>query len=280
MINANSLPVQNSDAFDFVQGISPIHPIDPCDLLLIFNSGNMVVDPDGNIPERKFIETIIDNIPSMQYLGEFRNKSCYYGEISRPFTNARMSDIRTILIQNELSVFYLCCRALHILDWNRKNIYCGSCSGLMHNKPDERAKICPACNAVVYPRISPAVIVAVVKDNQILLARNRLSKLGFFSVLAGFAEPGETLEDCVRREVFEETKIRVKNIRYFGSQPWPFPDSLMIGFTADYDSGEIVIDKTELEVARWFNSGNMPDIPSAPSISRKLIEWFISNYHV
>ncbi|MFP4194870.1 MAG: NAD(+) diphosphatase, partial [Desulfobacterales bacterium] len=138
-------------------------------------------------------------------------------------------------------------------------------------------KICPQCGLINYPRVSPAVIVAVVKNGQILLARNKQARIPFYSVLAGFVEPSETLEQCVEREVGEEVGITVENIRYFGSQPWPFPNSLMIGFTAEYASGEIQIDSGELSDAGWFDKNSLPRVPPALSIAGQLIEWFVKN---
>jgi NAD+ diphosphatase len=122
--------------------------------------------------------------------------------------------------------------------------------------------------------MSPAIIVAVVKDKKILLARASRFPYEMYSVLAGFVEPGESLEACVKREVREEVGIEVKNIRYFGNQPWPFPNSLMVAFTADYAAGEIRIDETEIVDAGWFSANNFPLIPSKISIARHLIDWF------
>jgi NAD+ diphosphatase len=142
----------------------------------------------------------------------------------------------------------------------------------------ERAKKCPNCGQQSFPRLSPAIIVLVERDNTCLLARSPRFQDGFFSVLAGFAEPGETLEDTVAREVLEETGIKVKDIRYFGSQPWPFPDSLMIGFTAQYAKGEIQVDRTEILEADWFPFDQLPKIPGRISIARRLIDWFIDKH--
>jgi len=118
----------------------------------------------------------------------------------------------------------------------------------------------------------------VIKDHQILLGSNRRFKNGFYSVLAGFAEPSESLEECVAREINEEVGIAVKNIRYFGSQPWPFPNSLMVGFIADYAGGRINVDKSEIVEAAWYSARNLPPIPPKISIARQLIDWFSENY--
>jgi len=165
-------------------------------------------------------------------------------------------------------------RANQLATWNRNHQYCGSCGFSFEDKKDERAKICPQCGLINYPRLSPAVIVAVMRGNNILLARNKRFKMPFYSVLAGFVEPGETLELCVQREVAEEVGVTVKNIRYFGSQPWPFPDSLMIAFLADYAGGEIRVDGSEIMEAKWFSKESLPNIPPQISIARQLIDWF------
>ena len=166
-------------------------------------------------------------------------------------------------------------RANQLVDWRRIHRYCGRCGHATEDKPDERARICPRCGLINYPRLSPAIIVAVVKGDRILLARNKRFRRPFYSVLAGFVEPGETLEECVAREVGEEVGISLANIRYFGSQPWPFPNSLMVGFVAEHAGGEIAVDNRELTDARWFSAGNLPPIPPRISIARRLIDWFV-----
>lgn len=143
------------------------------------------------------------------------------------------------------------------------------------NKNDERAKVCPSCGFVNYPRISPAMIVAVTRGREILLAKGSRFQGGFYSVLAGFVEPGETFEECVEREIKEEVGLKVKNINYFGSQPWPFPDSLMVGFTAEYAGGDITIDNKEILDAGWYTAEGLPLIPGNGSIARRLIDWYV-----
>ncbi|MCD4721270.1 MAG: NAD(+) diphosphatase [Desulfobacula sp.] len=139
--------------------------------------------------------------------------------------------------------------------------------------------MCPKCNLINYPRISPAIITAVVKDKQILLGRGvNFPNKKMFSVLAGFVEPGEALEECVKREIFEEAGINIKNIQYFKSQSWPFPGSLMIGFTAEYESGKITIDTQEIAEAGWFKAENLPIIPGKQTLAGELIKWFVQNH--
>ena len=165
-------------------------------------------------------------------------------------------------------------RAMEIADWDRSHRFCGTCGSPTVLKPGERALECTACGSLSYPRISPAAIVAVVRDRRILLARARRFPPTMYSVLAGFVEPGETLEQCVAREVHEESGIEVKNIRYFDSQPWPFPHSLMVAFTADYAGGEIQVDETEIVEADWFTADAFPELPHPVSVARRLINWF------
>jgi NAD+ diphosphatase len=172
------------------------------------------------------------------------------------------------------SFFSAAARALEIADWDRSHRFCGSCGSPTARKRGETAFECIACGHLSYPRISPAVIVAVVRDNRILLARAKRFAPGMYSVLAGFVEPGETLEECVAREVREETGIEVKNLRYFASQPWPFPHSLMVAFTSEWAAGEITPDPAEIVDARWFTVDTFPRLPDPITVARRLINWF------
>ena len=172
--------------------------------------------------------------------------------------------------------FAVAARALEICEWDHAHRFCGSCGSPTALKPGERALECTTCGRLSYPRISPAVIVAVIRDRRILLARAPRFPPGMFSVLAGFVEPGETLEECVAREVLEETGIGVKNLRYFASQPWPFPHSLMVAFTAEHASGEIVVDPSEIVEAAWFAADGLPNLPDPITVARKLINWFVA----
>lgn len=171
-------------------------------------------------------------------------------------------------------------RAVQIVNWDRTHQFCGQCGTPTEPLSYERARQCPNCGLTSYPRIAPAIIIAVTRrmegENRILLARNHRFPPGRYSVVAGFVEPGESLEDTARREVFEEVGIRIRNIRYFGSQPWPFPNSLMLGFTADYDSGDITLEEEEIADAQWFPAHDLPQLPPKISIARKLIDAFVA----
>jgi len=213
-----------------------------------------------------------------QYLGTLNNYPCYtveiFSELSVP-ENMKFMGLRRLYGLVEENLFSLAGRAIQIVNWDRTHQYCGQCGTRTKDKLNEHAKVCPSCGFTSYPRISPSIIVAVVKDDKILLIQSNHFKSTFYTVISGFVEPGETLEECLRREVKEETGIEVKNITYFGSQSWPFPNSLMIAFTAEYDRGEILIDEEEIIDARWFTADNLPGLPDSISIARKLIDWFI-----
>jgi NAD+ diphosphatase len=182
--------------------------------------------------------------------------------------------LRELFGQLDDELVWVAGRAGQLIHWHSNHRFCGRCGAPTEDHPAERAKRCPACDLLNHPRVSPAIIVAVVKERRLLLAHATRFPAKFYSVLAGFVEPGESLEDCVRREVMEETGVAVDNIRYFGSQPWPFPDSLMVAFTAEYAGGELVPNPNEIVEAGWFAADALPQIPPKISIARQLIDWF------
>ncbi|MCP4424547.1 MAG: NAD(+) diphosphatase [Chloroflexi bacterium] len=220
-----------------------------------------------------------------QYLGYTETSPpthVYSAELTKetqPPDGWRFMNLRKLFGRLDDECFWLAGRAIQIMDWDRTHQFCGKCGQPTETQGHERAKKCPQCNHTSYPRLNPAMIVRVTRQGEngpeILLARTHRFPPGRYSVLAGFVEPGETLEDCVRREVCEEVGVKVKNIRYFGSQPWPFPNSLMLGFTAEYESGEIVLEEEEMDDAGWYTPDNMPEIPPRISIANRLINDFL-----
>jgi NAD+ diphosphatase len=171
-------------------------------------------------------------------------------------------------------------RALQVVEFHRTHRFCGACSSPTEAHDDQRARRCPSCAAVTYPRIAPAMMVLVKRDTaagrELLLARGARFPGAFYSALAGFVEPSESIEDCVHREVREEVGIRVRDLRYFGSQSWPFPHSLMIAFVAHYDGGELVCEPGEILDAGWFPLDRLPLLPLPISIARRLINHVIA----
>lgn len=166
-------------------------------------------------------------------------------------------------------------RAVQLVEWVRTHRYCGRCATPTARADGERAMRCPACGLLAFPRLAPAIITLITRGDEALLARGRLFPMPMYSCIAGFVEPGETLEQAVHREVREEVGVTIRDIRYVASQPWPFPHSLMLGFRAEWESGEIVIDENEIVDAKWFTRDELPMIPPAISIARRLIDLWL-----
>jgi len=272
----------------FIPDTDPEARLERPGLWFILDKGRLLVrtDADGlHIPGSGELEALEQqglSFTRKQFIGslhETRMQPCYAaaltsGEPSEE-TGFELKPLRALLTRLDEGLIWAAGRANQLIHWEETHSYCGACGCRTEDKADERATVCPQCGLINYPRVTPAVIMAVFKDERILLARNRRARIPFYSVLAGFVEPSETLEDCVKREVREEAGIRVANIRYFGSQPWPFPNSLMIGFTADYAGGEIEIDPEELSDAGWFERDQLPQVPPPLSIAGQLIDWFV-----
>lgn len=238
--------------------------------LLIYSEGDFVVPSGASLPGLEPLRT--------QFLGQLDGRPCYSAELVKDFQlpdGMKLEGLRKLYGVLDDDLFAIAGKAYQIMEWDRTHQYCGHCATATTQKPHERAKRCPSCNLVFYPRLSPAMIVLVRRGTALLLARAHRFPLGRYSLLAGFVEPGESLEETVAREVFEEVGIEIKDIRYFSSQPWPFPNSLMIGFTATYVSGEIVPEPAEIADAAWFTKRNLPEVPPKPSIARAMIDWFV-----
>jgi NAD+ diphosphatase len=265
----------------------PQNPSVPA-LWFIFRRSHLLVrwEADGQavVPQVVDVAEVVGENTAVrpQYLGQFAGQDCHAAELLDPETPApegyQFVGLRQLFHQLDPAMFQIAGRAVQMVAWARDHQYCGRC-GTPTNHASDRAKVCPACELRAYPRLSPAVIMAVTRGEELLLAHGVRHPAKMYSVLAGFAEPGETLEECVAREVGEEVGLQVGDIRYFGSQPWPFPNSLMIGFTAVYTAGTIT-PSPEIEHAGWYTrqqiqSGELFLPPASISIAGQLIEAFV-----
>ncbi|WP_235283333.1 NAD(+) diphosphatase [Methanosarcina sp. 2.H.A.1B.4] len=265
----------------FIVGIEPPTGRTEKALWFIFRGRDVLLKikkNPGAIP--KLLDPGELGLPSVreQYLGMLEGMHCYSVELPKDTPapeGMEFVDLRQAHSEISEGCFELVNKAVQIMEWDRTNQFCSRCGAKTHRKPGERGKECPACGELFYPRISPAVIVLIRKGHEVLLARSPGFPKGLYSLIAGFVEPGESAEAAVAREVWEEVGIRVKNIAYFGTQAWPFPNSLMIGFTAEYDSGDIRPDGFEIEDAKWFSADYLPVLPGKISISRKLIDYYL-----
>ena len=229
-------------------------------VLLVSVSGSRVAVSDAGEPAAGL------------FLGTLDGRHCWAVDLAAE-EDAGLVDLFQLWGQVDETRWRLAGRAVQLIEWERTHRYCGRCATPTEPAPGERARRCPACGLLAFPRLAPAVIVLVERsDGRILLARNVNFPGTMFSCLAGFVEPGETLEDAVRREVAEEVGVELGAVRYWGSQPWPFPHSLMIGFVAEWRSGDIVCQADEIAEARWFTLAELPDIPPGISIARRLID--------
>ncbi|MBR2722815.1 MAG: NAD(+) diphosphatase [Lentisphaeria bacterium] len=213
------------------------------------------------------------------YVGDFTEMNCGVWSLAddcqwqNPADTEFVEIRHAMYVMDQMSVTAVA-RGKELLFWRHKRQYCGFCGNELVDNANDISRICPDCGNTFYPVMSPAVITAVRRENKLLLAHNARFKEKLYGLVAGFVEAGENLESAVAREVREEVGIEIKNIRYFSSQVWPFPNSLMVGFFADYDSGEIHVDGKEISHADWFSVDEFPEIPRHGSIARTLIDTF------
>jgi NAD+ diphosphatase len=280
-ISSIALPFSMPDAFTprvvmtDRPGGTPLWFVFQASKLLVFEN-----DAQLSVPHAAAIAQLQLDPIRQHYLGQLLDQPCYCAELAdhAPMPEgASLLGLREVFGRVSDDHFALAGRAIQILNWDKSHQFCGACATPTKLKQNERARECPNCGLVSYPRLAPAVMALVRRDRQLLLGRSPHFPAGMYSALAGFVDPGESLEQTITREVQEEVGLRVTNVRYFASQPWPFPHSLMIAFTCDYLDGEITPDPTEIEDAQWFDLHALPRLPSKISISRRLIDAVIAD---
>lgn len=259
----------------FQPGVEPPSTAEPRVWFLVHRRG-LVVREQGaslSLPTAAAVD-----VNDAHYLGVLNGAHAFTAPFEGdPPAGHVLRDLRMLFGSVPDETFAVAGRAAHVIDWATTHRFCGRCGTPTEREPSERAMRCPRCKLSVYPRIAPAVIGLVRRGDQALLARGARFPLPFYSTLAGFSEVGESLEETFAREVREEVGVEVENIRYFGSQPWPFPHSLMIGFFADWASGDIRVDEKEILDAQWFSADALPMIPPPLSIARQLIDAWVAD---
>jgi NAD+ diphosphatase len=240
--------------------------------VIAFYEGKLLLPEGDEIVLLPLAPTLHASPQARHYLGQLDGLDCWALVVEAPPPGWRAVPLRTAMMKLAGPLRAVAGRAAQILEWDRAHRFCGACGTPTELHASDRARTCPACKHVAYPRVTPAMMVLVWRDRELLLARSPHYAPGMFSALAGFVEAGESLEDCVHREVAEEVSVKVTDLRYFGSQSWPFPSSLMVAYTARWVSGEIVPQASEIEAAGWFDIDALPGIPPARfSISGYLI---------
>ncbi|NUP11033.1 MAG: NAD(+) diphosphatase [Polyangiaceae bacterium] len=250
--------------------------------LFAFHKGNLVLDASGNVPTRTEAEAAGLEIDGMAPLGTLEGRPCVVAYLTPTralpdgWSAKSLRFLFGALDVGVLSVAAVGSQVAHFMSTNKR---CGTCGEPTVASEKERSVRCATCERDIYPAVSPCVIVLIHDGPRILLTRQPRFPRGLYGLVAGFVEAGESLETCARREIAEEVGIEIADLEYVASQPWPFPSQLMVGMTARYASGEIVVDTTELEDARWFDVGALPMIPPPFSIARHLIDRFMASYN-
>ncbi|KZX53434.1 NADH pyrophosphatase [Halioglobus sp. HI00S01] len=256
------------------------------ELHVVFQSGKLVTDMRSTelcLLEGQLTRILGWQVRRRQFIGLWGEKPVFAVEIDErdeldPLQFASGS-LYQLLGRVDEQLFAAAGRAAQLLDWERDHQFCGRCGGAMHTDLAERAMRCPPCGTTLYPRIAPCIITLVTRGDELLLARNANFPGPMYSTLAGFIEAGESAEETLRREVREEVGVEVDQLQYFQSQAWPFPNQLMLGFYAEYASGEITPDRTEIADAQWFHYTDLPAIPPASSVAGQLIRHYVASRH-
>ncbi|WP_237068251.1 NAD(+) diphosphatase [Microbulbifer guangxiensis] len=241
---------------------------------IVIADGMLLLHGEGLLHPRLPVEG--GSVTASHYLGDLGGDPCGVHFLSRQLDvpGCGWHGLRGLLGQVSELEFSLAGRAVQVINWDLDHRYCGRCGGPTEFYGRERARCCSRCQFVVYPRISPCVIMLVTRGEECLLARHTRHRHGLFTALAGFIEAGESAEEALAREVHEEVGVRVGAAHYVGSQPWPFPGQLMLGYLADWAAGEVSPEEEEISEAAWFRYDRLPEIPPPQTLSGQLIRTF------
>ncbi|ESK54207.1 NAD(+) diphosphatase [Acinetobacter tjernbergiae] len=241
-------------------------------LAYIFQHQNLLVNQNLQLPE---VEKLASDLPLHHNDHVIARDLLENEAIPEGY---QLVPIRELIQSWSTTEFLQASRAVQLLEWRRNHKFCSHCGHATEIHSKEYAMVCPACSYHQYPRVQPCIITIITKgDNEVLLAKSAHNKSNMYGLIAGFVEVGETLEEAVQREAFEEVGLKLKNIRYMSSQPWPFPSNLMIAFRAEYDSGEIQLQVEEISEAQFFRFDQLPEIPFKGSIAHAMIMQIIEN---
>ena len=270
--------LQNIHPHTFKNEFLPNQQIQEDDYVFCFHQNNVLLKKNGDefeIPLKKDIGKVDTTV----FLFILNEKPCFWvlDEVQLPSNEFVYHDVTSYQSFQQKELDWSTMVAMQLKNWYERNRFCGKCGTPTTMREEERALVCPSCNHTVYPQIAPAIIVAIFCNDKLLLAHNTNFPESFYSLVAGYVDVGESIEDAVRREVREEVGIQIKNIRYYKSQPWPYSSSMMIGFLADADEGQIIkVDNKEIEHADWYSRDNLPNHPHTRSIAGEIIEKFVN----
>ena len=262
-------------------GFEPSHVppalLPPAALAFAFSQSKLLIGGDEHAPSLPLLADLdrAGATGERHYLGRLEGVDCVavtLADDAQAPDRMVFTGLRSLFLRLPEPMLATAARAFQVVEWDRTHRFCGRCGTRTIDKEGERAKLCPNCGYTAYPRISPAMMVLVTREREVLLARANRFPGAMYSALAGFVEAGESIEDCIHREVREEVGVEVSDLRYFASQSWSFPHSLMIAYTARYAGGELRPDPGEIADVRWFAIDALPDLPSTVSIARRLID--------